>query len=257
MKTKWIAALLCTALFAAMLIPAAGAAVNANDNLTLDGVVQINERQLVLEFSAPVAVNMHRQNHGPFMALRVVDDNQDLQWDGEIGTGIPMHYDGYWDFVDNARDRIIWTFNPNNIFGTRTIDEVLNFEGVLADWSHFRIMFCVEEIPYNGSEGAGNGTINNVTTLDGAVELKASRVKPGWWDGVYIDIERDFNYDLSQGDRPDAPRPHDGIPTMALADPPGQSRIIIYIVGGTFAAIAAGIAVLTVLSIRRRKESKY
>ena len=191
---KWLAILAVAVLALGLTLPAGAA-----DELTLTRAVKINDTQIALEFSEPIAVNLREENRGPFMAVRYTDEDQNLQWDGNENEGIPMQFEGSWDFANGSQDTILWTMNESNLFGFMTLDEIFNFEGEAAGWSWCKVMFCLEEVPY-GDEGIGNGKINNVTTLDGETELNATRQKAGWWDGLYAEIEVDDDYVLPSGE---------------------------------------------------------
>ena len=62
---KWLAILAVAVLALGLTLPAGAA-----DELTLTRAVKINDTQIALEFSEPIAVNLREENRGPFMAVR-------------------------------------------------------------------------------------------------------------------------------------------------------------------------------------------
>ena len=274
---KWLAILAVAVLALGLALPAAAA-----DELKLTRAVKINDTQIVLEFSAPVAVNLHEENRGPFMAIRYTDEQQNLQWDGAENQGIPRQFEGSWEFVDETQDKIIWTLNENGLFGFVTIDEIMNFEGEAAPWNWCKVMFCMEEVPYGENVGVGNGKLNNVTTLDGETELSGTRQKPGWWDGLYAEIEVDDDYVLSSGggqqgtqtptgsdnppiaigETPIASVPESapasssassGADAETMAPAPAADYTVFYIVGGVLVLVIAGLIVYIAASKKKNK----
>ena len=43
--------------------------------LTLKRAVQVNDTQIVLEFSEPIAINLHQQNRGPYCPIRLISSS--------------------------------------------------------------------------------------------------------------------------------------------------------------------------------------
>ncbi len=165
------------------------------DKLTLDRAIQISDTQIVLEFSAPIAINLERSNRGPYTALRLVEGESTLQWEG----GQPLQATGNMVFLDEKHDRVLWTITEQ-LFGCTNATEVISFANGLEVYKDkgWTVKFCMEEVPYQEDEGLGDGLLCNVTTADGSLHLTANR--PEGWDGMYAPIEKDFEYpvDLSK-----------------------------------------------------------
>lgn len=171
----------------------------AADTLTLDRAVAINDNQIVLEFSEPIAVNLNGSNRGPWCALRIVGDNDTLVWSGGVeNSGTALQFPGTMMFVDSKHDKIIWTITPGGVYGADCVTDVLNFEGDLASFSDNAVKFGIEEVPFDQSIDSVNGLLDNVTTTDGKTYLSATR-QVGW-EAAYVDVEVDSSYtvDLSQ-----------------------------------------------------------
>ena len=62
----------------------------------------ISPDKLRVQFSEPVDIV-----GDPFMALRFVDDNNQLQWTGEPEKSDPMQFYGTWAYESDKKDAII------------------------------------------------------------------------------------------------------------------------------------------------------
>ena len=163
---------------AAMFVLPAGAA----DAVTVKNMILVSDNEIVVEFSEPVKIE------APFMALRLVDGNDILQKDAEENW---LQFEGYWDFIDETHDKIIWTMYEDNAFELPTIASVLAYEGALADYKDFTVKFTIEEL----AEGqVANGSIDNVTNMDGTVKLSSDPIVRDWNDVVQFELERDYEY---------------------------------------------------------------
>lgn len=188
MKRNRIAFFLLILFCAVLLLPRPARAARI---LTLDRAVWINDYQIVLEFSEPIAVNKERQNNGPYAAIRLVtgaknqvaktDDGKYLQWKGSL------------EYADATHDKLLWTLADNRL-GVTDVGDILSYRGQLAPYSRYAARFCLEEIPYDSSVPAATGLLDNVTTADGEVHLSANR--PVGYDGAYCPIEKDYAYPL-------------------------------------------------------------
>ena len=189
MKKIWIALLLMLTILASLPVLAA-----EERKLTLDRVVQINDMQLILEFSEPVAINYHEVNRGPYCVIRIRKPNQSVtrvsggQYDKQY-----LQWDGSLQYVDSNHDRLVWTMTSGKIDGN-TITEIRNFNGYLQNYKDQIVSFTIEEVPYDQTGGYTNNAINNITTEDGEVYLTPTR--PANWESVNMAIEVDFGYDV-------------------------------------------------------------
>lgn len=168
--------------------------VQAQPVLTMDRAVMVNDTQIILEFSEPVAINLLGASSGPFAAVRLVNNKnmiqtsrdeqaQNLQWLGTL------------EYVDEKKDRLIFTVGFSRL-GVDTVSDVYNRAGALADYRDLYCCMCLEEVAFDSSVSAYNGLIENVTSLDGKRLLCANTVS---WDGIYVRLEKDYEYDYDPG----------------------------------------------------------
>ena len=168
-KKFQIAAIL---LFLLMLFPYIRLNVMAEDEpLVCIRAVQINDYQVVIEFSEPVKINYYGVSSGPYYAVRMTDsswalqkseENQYLQWTGTV------------TYADNIHDRLLFTITSDRA-GAQSVSEIMEYQGELASYSNLLVTMCIEEV---GSPATA--TVNNITSAD----------------GVYAVIEKDFSYNI-------------------------------------------------------------
>ena len=133
--------ILCTAVMTGV-----SAADNTPALLTVTDVLMINDSQLIIRFSEPAAFNLLGKNRGPYIALRVVDANNRLQYAG--GT-VPLQYRGRLCFTDSAHDTVLFTYDD----GVNDIVSLLRFEGDLAPFAGrgYELKLAIEEVPFDQS----------------------------------------------------------------------------------------------------------
>jgi hypothetical protein len=162
----------------------------ADRKLTIERAVQISDTQIVIEFSEPIAININQSNNGPYVALRIGENgyptyvpekNTHLQWRGII------------EFVDENRDRVLWTL-ADKAFGVTNINDIRNCTGELAEYKDKPMWLTVEEIPYNVELAYTDNTVCNITTLDGEVYLTPTF--PIGWESCNVELEKDYRYDI-------------------------------------------------------------
>lgn len=252
---KWICLLLALTLLAGL------CAVRAEDRiLTLERAVQIDDYHIVLEFSEPIAINLHGSNRGPHCSIRVVGDNYTLKWTGQTNYSTALQFNGALEYVDDKHDRLLFSLTSRT-FGIAKISEITGFEGELAPYSDYTTAMCLEEVPFETDTLVNNGHLDNITTADGEVYLWSNR--PGGWDGCYADIVIDYSYDidLTKTESIENAIKHDQ-PVFALgaAREPAPEPITVvkndplvfalWIAGG---AVAAAVLVTVGIIIRKRK----
>lgn len=191
---KWIVTLILILGLLVVAVPAAGT-VHAARILTFDRAIQINDYQVVLEFSEPIAINVKEQNSGPYVAIRMVI-NEKNQY-GTSKEGKVLQWKGTIEYADANHDKLVWTIADNRL-GVTTVNDIMNYRGQLSAYTDYKVKFCIEEVPYDTTVPAATGLLDNVTTADGEVHLSANR--PIGYDGAYCPIEINYNYplDLSQ-----------------------------------------------------------
>ena len=156
------------------------------DLLTVTEVTQISDTQLIIRFSKPVAFNLLGSNRGPYIALRVVDTNNRLQYSD---TSQPLQFQGKICFTDSAHDTVLFVYDD----GVNNITSLQQFEGDLAKYAEkgYTLKLAIEEVPFDQTNPSRDGLIDNITTADGTRKLTANLV--GGWDGQYSSITRDFS----------------------------------------------------------------
>ena len=190
-----------TLLLLAILLSCVG--VSATERrLTMDRAIMINDSQIVVEFSEPIAMNKfetHPWATAPWISVRLVDSSGGLQ---RITDAKSPYYDvrtqwaGSVMYVDSKHDRLIFTFTEDAL-GVNTLMGVINREGLLADFEKCNVVFSLEEVPYDAAGHYSDGRVCNVTTRDGEVYLTPTRFNG--YESCNIPIEIDYNYkvDLS------------------------------------------------------------
>ncbi len=187
MKKIWIALLLVVAILTALPVSA------AERQLTLDRAVQINDTQIVLEFSEPIAINLEQLNRGPYAVIRLVSNGDSVRITDMSSKyyGLYLEWQGNLEFVDRRHDRLIWTLDSNE-FGVKTIHDIRNYAGDLADYSKYKVAMTLEEVPYDTQSKYTDDAICNITTLDGKVHLTPTH--PHLKETCNLAIEEDYTY---------------------------------------------------------------
>lgn len=154
-------------------------------------VIAYTDKDILVEFSSPIRVK-----GAPFMALRIVDSLNNLQWDGAVNEGTPIQFSGTWKFADADHDRIIWTLaDEGHPVDVKSVAEIINREGACEQFSGYRTRFCIEEKPVEDVPDTHHWAISNITNKYGTM-LYANKNSPdGAWDGMYarVTIDTGFN----------------------------------------------------------------
>jgi len=187
---KWIISLVLIIGLCVVMVPFVGT-TQAARILTFDRAVQINDYQIVMEFSEPIAINLKQTNSGPYCAIRLVTNEKNEL--GRSKEGTILQWKGTIEYADANHDKLLWTMADNRL-GMVTVNDILNYRGALAPYSEYKAKLCIEEIPYNTTVPAATGLLDNVTTADGEVHLSANR--PIGYDGAYCPIEINYNYPI-------------------------------------------------------------
>jgi len=165
--------------------------VQAEPVLTMDRAIMINDTQVVMEFSEPVAINLHGNNDGPFAAIRLVNNKNFLQKSTD-GQDLYLQWLGTLEYLDDKKDRLLFTIGFSRL-GANAVADVYSFKGELAEYRDLYCCMCLEEKPYDVFTPAYNGLIENVTSLDGKRQLCANTAMSA--DGIYLRLEKDYEYD--------------------------------------------------------------
>ncbi len=170
----------------------------AQRELTFERAVQINDTQIVLEFSEPVAVNIHGNNRGPYVAIRLVNGLGggtlfDKTTDKDPLYKKNLQWPGMLQYLDEKHDRLLWTMTSGGTsFGVTTINDIVNYKGVLADYSDRRVAIVIEEVPFDETKVTANDAIDNITTEDGEVYLTPTY--PAGWERVTAPFTVNYSY---------------------------------------------------------------
>lgn len=152
--------------------------------------IAYSDKEIMIEFSAPIRVK-----GSPFMALRIVDELNNLQWEGAVNEGTPIQFSGTWKFADADHDRIIWTLNdqghPVNV---SSVAEIINREGAMEQYSGYRTRFCIEEKPFRDENDTNHWAISNITNAYGTMLYANKNSADGAWDGAYVRVAIDMGY---------------------------------------------------------------
>lgn len=247
----------------------------AERKLTLDRAVQINDTQIILEFSEPIAINKYQENVGPFTAIRLLTDGQPTRISDakSLYYGEYLQWAGSLEYVDSKHDRLVWTIYQSAV-GVDTIEEIRNYTGELANYKHLPMALTLEEYPYDTDHRFVDNAICNVTTRDGSVYLTPSL--PSGWEKCNLFIEVDYSYpvDLSatesvvegisfdrqllfRGSEIDVTEPVDESVTVPEEEPvrvlKNEPWIIAAILGGSVAVFALLLAIALIVR-KKRKE---
>ncbi len=167
---------------------------SAADELVVERVIAIDDYNIVVEFSDSIAFNLNGAAIGPWVAIRVMDGAALIS-----DNGGPAQIGGTVNFVsDGTTSRMIFTMDTNNAMGVTALPAFLNKEGDFARFADYEILFCIEEIHAKVGATAKDYLVENVTTTDGTVALKATTdvEQDAHYEGCYMPIEIDPAYEL-------------------------------------------------------------
>jgi hypothetical protein len=245
----------------------------AKRELTVKSAVCINDTQIVIEFSEPIAINKIKYNRGPYVALRMLKSDGGVQSITNIKSvyyGSPIQWSGKIEYVDSNRDRLLWTINEGRL-GLTTIPEILSLKGELAEYEKCKLALVIEEVPYDETQVFTDNAICNITTRDGEVHLTPTL--PSSWEKCIIPITVNYGYrvDVSQTlptkepiiydrsligegivsneDVPE-PAPEPPLPTRVLQNDP---IVLAAILGG---GVLAGVILMLILIVPKKKKAK-
>lgn len=191
--------------------------VSAADELVVERVVAIDDYNIVVEFSDSVAFNLNGSAIGPWVAIRVMDGASLIS-----DSGGPAQIGGTVNFIsDGTTSRMIFTMDTNNAMGVTALPAFLNKEGDFARFADYDIMFCIEEIHAKVGATPKDYLVENVTTTDGAVALKATTdvEQDAHYEGCYMPIEMDPEYVLYPETEEEAPAVEESAPEKEEAGP--------------------------------------
>lgn len=153
--------------------------------ITLKSATAINASQIVLEFSDDIVIK-----GTPYMAVRMVDENGKLVWDGEVNNSTPMQWSGKYEYYKGDKSKLIFTMNEPT-YEVLNITELINYKN-MNKFKDYSFKFCIEEtqpgiIP-------SNSLVENIANAKGQY-LEGNLLNPASLDGVYMDIKIDYETD--------------------------------------------------------------
>ena len=174
-----------------------GAAAEGDEYVKLEKVVQVNEKQLICFFSEPIAFNLKGESTGPYMAIRIVDNMDNLiYFPDELGNMKYFQFEMVPTFLDEEHDKLLLTLVGDQAnTGAKTVTQIMNFEGGLSSLKGNNVRLCIEETPFAhlpANAPTTDGNVCNITSLDGERYLYPT--KPTGRDAVYMEIGVDLNY---------------------------------------------------------------
>ncbi len=253
------------------LIPKAPVSAQEDRTLTVDRVVQISDYDIVIEFSEPIAFNLHdSSSRGPWVSLRIVNAGMVIQFDsGMVDIGNALQWMGSLAFTDETHDKLIFSIEPST-FGVKNINDITSFKGELAKFrAGNQVHFVIEEICFRQDIPFSNGCLDNITTADGEVYLWGNRHSPGTYDAVSLPIEVDYTYQVDMTKLESiaaAANTDENILTVIKAgeDPgtdlnkpsnePGSTNLWLWIGGGALFAVAEAVILIAVFRKAGKKE---
>lgn len=172
----------------------------AERQLTVKRAIQVNDNEIVIEFSEPIALNYHQTNRGPHMALRITNAGGTVQrYTEELlhpSYNAVLQWNGTVQFVDDKHDRLIWTLTDRT-FDCSTVTDILNWEGLHGVYKNkYFVTFGIEEVPYDTTVPSADGKLCNITTADGEVYLTPLYLNG--WEDCNLPVEVDFGYKIDR-----------------------------------------------------------
>lgn len=194
MKMKKCLILLLVVLLLMSCLPASAA---QDRKLTVERAIMINDNQIVVEFSEPVAFSLHAR-YAPYVCIRMVSDTGGVSVVAAADTDDPnnigkhLQWGGQLQFVDDKHDRAIWTFSNVGHLGCNSAADVMARTGLLGleKYQKLHTVFCIEELP--DEEPATDAKVINITTADGEVFLQPTRCQG--WEAVLVPITINRGY---------------------------------------------------------------
>lgn len=185
---------LCAAL-AGLTVPRA-----ADDGyIRMTNVIQISDKELLIEFSEPIAFNVNNGNRGPFICIRFVNKSDTVVWlNNDSKTKQAIQWQGSISTLRNDRSKLVFTLT-STAYGIKNISDITACKGELAQYAEqgYTPKFCIEEVPYNTKAPYTDGLVCNVTSPDGTRGLLASR--PSGYESSVMAIQSvDYNYPIDR-----------------------------------------------------------
>ena len=179
-----------------LVVVLSGFSVHGADRaLTCKRAVLINAKQVVLEFSEPIAINLHGRNNGPAVMVRMVSTTGGVARVDDVTSiyyGDYLQWEGTLEFLDEKHDRLIWTFKDAGHLGMQNLEDVRNRIGELskACYDKYTMAFVLAEVPF--TQPCTDIAICNITTLDGEVFLTPTL--PTGQEKLVMVMETDYGY---------------------------------------------------------------
>ena len=154
-------------------------AVSAEGGPTVERVLRVGEREIVVEFSEPVEID----GRNPFFGIRLVDGANNLQF---INGAPAQFYNWQSSFLD---EKTLYLKTEEGV-----ASQMMNFDGAYAQYAEYECKFCIEELFPEGVTAYDDGTIYNIKSKESGERLIASYGGPGAYNGTYVVMEEDYSY---------------------------------------------------------------
>lgn len=184
-------------LLAFCLLTALPIAVQAEEKeVTLNRVILVNDTQLIMEFSEPIAVSL-KEAADPYVAVRVVKPGQGSPQKADDGT-TNLQWAISLKYLDAKHDRLLGTL-AGTALGVSNISDIINWKGALATYAErgWEVRLVIEEKNESG-DGGNDGKVCNITNADGSIML--SGVKSSGYESARMEIveDRSYSFDASK-----------------------------------------------------------
>jgi len=183
---KLVAFILALCLLAALPL-----AIQAEEKaVTMDRVIMVNDTQLVMEFSEPIAVRLNEETE-PWVSVRAVKPGQGNPQRADDGVTYLQWQVGLM-YLDAKHDRLLGTLQGSAL-GVTSLTDILNWKGALVPYADrgWEMQLVFEEKNSKG-DGGNDGLVCNVTNADGSVMLTG--VKGGGYESARLPITVDTKY---------------------------------------------------------------
>lgn len=193
------ALLLVLGLCAALAGLTASRAADDGGYIRMTNVIQISDKELLIEFSEPIAFNVNNVNRGPFICIRFVNKSDTVVWlNNDSKTKQAIQWQGSISTLRNDRSKLVFTLT-STAYGIKNISDITACKGELAQYAEqgYTPKFCIEEVPYNTKAPYTDGLVCNVTSPDGTRGLLANR--PSGYESSVMAIQSvDYNYPIDR-----------------------------------------------------------
>ena len=124
-----------------------------------------------IEVTFSDAVEILGSSDEPLIGIALVDENGKQVYDEESRA---IFFRGSWEYKDDNKKTIVWTFPENNSRDSKNLSDVFNFEGDLKAFGNSKIVFLICDTEDNDYGKEFDMLINGVTDSEGIMHLTAN-----------------------------------------------------------------------------------